>query len=78
MRLQTTDLSRGGFYVELRNQFAVGMSLAATLWIDDTSIDVRGVVVTRHPEFGNGVMFTEFKNGAERLLNRYLDNLVER
>jgi hypothetical protein len=29
--------------------------------------------VTRHPQFGNGIMFLEFEGGGERLLGRYLE-----
>jgi hypothetical protein len=76
VRLVTTDLSRGGCYVELLVQFPVGTRLRATLWLDQQPIVVRGLVVTRHPQFGNGIMFVEFEGPAEQLLGRYLDAIT--
>lgn len=76
LRLETTDLSRGGCYVELMMPLPVGLRLQATLWLNDAPIVIRGCVVTRHPQFGNGIMFLEFKEGDERLLRQYLDNIT--
>ncbi len=76
MRFVTTDLSRGGCYVELLLQFPVGARLRATLWLDQQPIVVRGLVVTRHPQFGNGIMFVEFEGQSEQLLGRYLDAIT--
>ncbi len=76
MRLETTDLSRGGCYIQLMMPLPVGLRLNATLWLNDVPIVVRGCVVTRHPQFGNGIMFVEFKEGDERILQRYLDKIV--
>jgi hypothetical protein len=72
IRLVTTDLSRGGCYVQMMIQFALGVHVRATLWLDGCPIVVRGVVVTRHPQFGNGIMFVEFEGQGEQLLTRYL------
>ena len=76
MRLETTDISRGGCYIQLMIPLQVGVRLQATLWLDGVPIIVRGLVVTRHPQFGNGIMFVEFKEGDERLLQRYLDGIA--
>ena len=76
MRLETTDLSRSGCYVESMIPLPVGMRLQATLWLDGTPIVVRGLVVTRHPQFGNGIMFVDYEGDAEPLLNKYLDAVV--
>lgn len=73
VRFVTTDLSRGGCYVELLLQFPVGTRIRATLWLDQQPIVVRGLVVTCHPQFGNGIKFVEFEGQAEQLLGRYLD-----
>ena len=72
MRLQTTDLSLGGCYVQLTIPLSVGLRLQATLWLDDCPIVVRGLVVTRHPQFGNGIVFLDFEGEGEQLLSRYL------
>ncbi|HEX7423861.1 MAG TPA: PilZ domain-containing protein [Terriglobales bacterium] len=76
MRLVTTDLSRGGCYIQLMIPLSVGIRLQATLWLDGYPIVIRGLVVTRHPQFGNGIMFVEFEGQGEQLLHRYLDAII--
>ncbi len=76
LRLETTDLSRGGCYVQLMMPLPIGLRLNATLWLNDVPILIRGCVVTRHPQFGNGIMFMEFKEGDEKVLQRYLEKIV--
>jgi len=78
LRLVTTDLSRGGCYVQLMMPLPPGIYVNATLWIDGCPIRIRGRVVTRHPQFGNGIMFLEFQDNGEQLLSRYLDTIVDR
>jgi hypothetical protein len=72
-RLQTSDLSRGGCYVQMMMTLPIGTRLKGTLWLDDSPVRVRAQVVTSHPQFGNGVMFTEFEGSGKQLLERYLD-----
>jgi hypothetical protein len=55
---------------------SLGKRLGATLWVDGEPIVVRGQIVTRHPSFGNGIMFLNFEALGEHLLNRYMDKLV--
>ncbi|MGD1214874.1 MAG: PilZ domain-containing protein [Terriglobales bacterium] len=76
MRIETTDLSRGGCYIQLLMQLSLGIRLQATLWLDGYPIVIRGLVVTRHPQFGNGIMFVEFEGQGEQLLTRYLDAIA--
>ena len=73
LRLETTDLSRGGCYVQLMMTLVLGTYVHATLWLDQTPIRVRGRVVTRHPQFGNGIMFLEFEGNGQHLLAQYLE-----
>jgi hypothetical protein len=76
-RLQTTDLSRGGCYVELMMPLPIGTSLRATLWLDGSPLRVHGIVATRHPQFGNGIRFLDFEGNGEQLLTQYLDGVIE-
>ena len=76
MRLETTDLSRNGCYVQLLNPLSVGLRIQATLWLDGYPVVIRGRVVTRHPQFGNGIMFLEFEAEAEQKLSRYLEAIA--
>jgi len=73
LRLKTTDLSRGGCYVQLMTPFPVGLRLHATLWLDGYPISIRGLVVTRHPQFGNGIMFVDIEGQGDALLKRHLE-----
>jgi len=77
MRLETTDLSRGGCYVKIANPLKAGIRVQATLRLGSDSIVVRGRVVSRHPQSGNGIAFVDFEgHAAEVLLNRYLDGIA--
>ena len=75
LRMETTDLSRGGCYVELILTLPLATYVRATLWLGNQPIHIRGRVVTRHPQFGNGIMFLTFEANGEELLSRYLDAL---
>jgi len=75
LRLETTDLSRGGCYVQLLSPLPLGLRLHATLWLDGYPIFIRGLVVTRHPQFGNGIMFVDLEGRGDALLKRYLDTI---
>jgi c-di-GMP-binding flagellar brake protein YcgR len=75
-RTETTDLSHGGCYVHLMTAMAVGVRVHATLWLAEETIVVHGRVVTRHPQFGNGIMFLDFEGRGEALLDRYLRAVV--
>ncbi len=76
LRLKTTDLSRGGCYVHLIKTLVLGTYVQATLWIDNYPVSIRGRVVTRHPQFGNGIMFLDFQENGEQLLSNYLDAIA--
>ena len=73
LRMNTTDLSRGGCYVELMMPLPVGADVTATLWLNNCSVRMRGRVVTRHPQFGNGIKFLDFEDNGEKVLAEYLD-----
>jgi hypothetical protein len=72
IRLETTDLSRTGCYVQLLMPLPLAARIHATLWLDNRPIVVRGRVVTRHPQFGNGIMFLDFEADGDQVLKRYL------
>ena len=76
MRLETTDLSRNGCYIQLLIPLSAGIRVQATLWLDGYPVVIRGRVVTRHPQFGNGIMFLEFEADAEQQLSRYLEAIA--
>jgi hypothetical protein len=75
LRMETTDLSRGGCYVQLMMTMPIGTYLNVTLWLAGYPVHIRGRVVTRHPQFGNGIMFLEFQGKEEQTLASYLETL---
>ena len=76
IRVETTDLSRGGCYIKLAVPLRVGGRIRAQLQLGGQSIVARGRIVTRHPDFGNGIMFLEFEEDGEKLLRQYLAVVV--
>jgi hypothetical protein len=76
MRLETTDLSRGGCYVQLMIPLSVGIRLRATLWLAGHAVIIHGLVVTRHPQFGNGIMFVDFEGDGAHVLEQYLAEIT--
>ena len=73
IRMKTTDLSRGGCYVELMTTLPVGTCVTATLWLNECSLRIKGRVVTSHPHFGNDIKFLEFEGDGGKALAQYLD-----
>jgi len=75
VRGQTADISLGGCYVEIMLTQQVSTELAITLWIGDKKACAKGVVVSRHPNFGNGIKFTTLDDEARGLLQEYVESL---
>ena len=76
MRLETTDLSRGGCYIELITALPLCARVQLPLWLGGYPVAIQGRVVTRHPQFGNGIMFLDFEGEGDQLLNRYLQAIT--
>jgi hypothetical protein len=76
LRLETTDLSRGGCYIQLMMTLSIDTLVRIKLWLDGQPIILHGRVVTCHPQFGNGIMFIDFEGQAEQLLLGYLAAVV--
>lgn len=77
IRAETSDLSRGGCYLQLSFTLTVGTHVQGRLWLDGAPVQFRGRVVTAHPQFGNGIMITEFEDDGEKLLASYLEAIVD-
>lgn len=75
MRLETTDISLGGCYFQMMIPLSVGIRPQVKLWLNGIAVIARGLVVTRHPQFGNGIMFVEFEGEGERVLKEYLQKI---
>ncbi|HYA63884.1 MAG TPA: PilZ domain-containing protein [Candidatus Sulfotelmatobacter sp.] len=75
LRAQTKDISLGGIYVEMILTQKVSTEVDITLWIRERKIRAKGVVVSLHPAFGNGIKFTEFADEDRKGLQQFVDDL---
>lgn len=75
VRVNTSDLSVGGCYVEMMFTFELGSKLEITMWIGDSKVQTEGMVVTRHLQFGNGIEFTTMSMADQLTLSRFLSEI---
>jgi len=75
MRLETTDVSLGGCYVEMALTLDIGTKLGIVFWLGEQKVVTTGVAVTRHSQFGNGIEFTGMSSQDQNMLRRFLDSL---
>ena len=75
IRVQTTDISAGGFYVEMSITLEVGAILDVALWLPTEKIMTKARVVTRHPQFGNGYQFIKLPTEDESRISHYIESL---
>jgi c-di-GMP-binding flagellar brake protein YcgR len=71
-RAETADLSVVGCYVEMTFTLPVGTKLDLVLWVEDQRLPARGVVVTHHPQFGNGIQFLDLSREDQEKLANFL------
>ena len=74
MRLETSDISQGGCYVETSLTLELGTKLDIVLWLDQQKVTTKGTVVTRHSQFGNGVEFDRLSPENVGKLRFFLDS----
>ncbi len=72
LRVKTTDLSLGGFYVEMMFTLEVGTKLKIGLWLNDVKVSAGGIVVTRDLQVGNGIEFIDMATEDRLRLERFL------
>lgn len=75
MRLETTDVSLGGCYVEMAFTLDIGTKLDMVFWLGAQKIVTAGIVVTRHPQIGNGIEFKGMSSHDRDMLRRFQDSL---
>ena len=73
IRVETADISLGGCYIEMALTLPVGTPLDIVLWLGDEKLAVSGRVVTCHPQFGNGIQFTDMDSDSQRRLECFLE-----
>jgi hypothetical protein len=75
MRVNATDVSGNGCYVETIMPLTVATSLKVDFWIDQEHISSSAIVRTRDPGVGMGIEFTGLTEDTKRRLQAHLDVL---
>jgi hypothetical protein len=75
MRVNATDVSGNGCYVETILPLAVGITLRVEFWVNEEKISTSAVVRTSDPGVGNGVEFIGLTPDTKKRLQEYLDTI---
>lgn len=75
LRVNATDISGNGCYVETVMPLAMGTSLRVDFWIEQERLSASAVVRTRDPGVGMGVEFTGLQEESKKRLQAHLDKL---
>jgi hypothetical protein len=75
MRVNATDISGNGCYVETVMPLPIGTALRVDLWLDQERISPTSVVRTRDPGVGMGIEFTGLPEDEKKRFQAHLDKL---
>jgi hypothetical protein len=75
MRVNATDISGNGCYVETAMPLAVTTVLKVDFWIDQERLSATATVRTRDPGVGMGIEFTGLPDDSKRRFQTHLDKL---
>jgi hypothetical protein len=75
LRVNATDISGNGCYVETVMPLTIGTALRVDLWIDDEHISPTAVVRTRDPGVGMGIEFTGMPEELKKRFQAHLDKV---
>jgi len=75
MRLNATDISGNGCYVETVMPLAVTTVLKVDFWIDQEHVSATATVRTRDPGVGMGIEFTGLPDDTKRRFQAHLDKV---
>jgi len=53
----------------------VSKEVEITLWIGQEKVVAKGVVVSNHPAFGNGIKFTQVPEEGKARLHKFVESL---
>jgi hypothetical protein len=73
LRINATDVSGNGCYIETMQPLPVGTVLRVDFWLDRDHINITGVIRTSDPGVGNGVEFTGMPASTKDRMQAYLD-----
>jgi len=75
LRVNATDVSGNGCYVETVMPLPIGTALRVDLWIEQERISPAAVVRTRDPGVGMGIEFTGLPDETKKRFQAHLDKL---
>jgi PilZ domain len=75
MRVNATDISGNGCYVETAMPLAITTVLKVDLWIDQEHLTASATVRTRDPGVGMGIEFTGLPDESKKRFQAHLDKL---
>jgi hypothetical protein len=75
LRVNATDISGNGCYVETVMPLALATALRVDLWIGEERISPSAVVRTRDPGVGMGIEFTGLTEESKKRFQAHLDKL---
>jgi hypothetical protein len=75
LRVNATDISGNGCYVETVMPLPVGTALRVDLWIDQERLTTSAVVRTRDPGVGMGIEFTGMTEETKKRFQDHLDKM---
>jgi hypothetical protein len=73
LRINATDVSGNGCYVEILVPLPLGTVLRVDFWLDAEHVNITAVVRTCDPGVGNGIEFTGMPNDMKERMQAYLD-----
>src|SRR5581483_6905175 len=75
LRVNATDISGNGCYVETVMPLATGTALRIDFWIGEEHVSPSGIVRTRDPGVGMGIEFTGMTDDMKKRFQAHLDKL---
>ena len=75
LRVNATDISGNGCYVETVMPLAIATALRVDLWMDQEKLSPSAIVRTRDPGVGMGIEFTGLPDPMKQRLQAYLDKI---
>ncbi len=75
LRVNATDISGNGCYVETVMPLSVGTAVRVDFWIGEERMSPSAVVRTRDPGVGMGIEFTGMPEEAKKKFQAYLEKL---
>jgi hypothetical protein len=75
MRVNATDISGNGCYVETVMPLTVATTLKVDFWIEEEHLSGSAVVRTRDPGVGMGIEFTGLPEESKNRFQAHLDKI---